>query len=90
MRYAVAFVFMFAAGPAAAELQCAMQNGHLVCDYAAALAADAASSLPVDEATMSLMVPAAYSDANVYDTASDSNSSAALCLYTPLEEAAGC
>jgi hypothetical protein len=90
MRFVFALVFAVSATPALAELECTMQHGRLVCDYAAALAADAASARPVDEATMSLMVPAAYSDANVYDTASDSASVAALCVYAPLEDAAGC
>jgi hypothetical protein len=90
MRFIFAVVLAVSATPALAELECTMQHGRLVCDYAAALAADAAKALPADDATMSLMVPAAYSDANVYDTASDASAAATLCLYTPLEEAAGC
>ncbi len=90
MRFVFALVLAVSATPALADLECAMQHGRLVCDYAKALAADAAASRPVDEAAMSLMVPAAYSDANVYDTASDASASATLCLYAPLEEAAGC
>jgi hypothetical protein len=90
MRFVFALVFAVCATPALAELECSMQHGRLVCDYAAAIAADAVSPRPVDDAAMSLMVPAAYSDANVYDTASDATAAANLCLYTPLEEAAGC
>jgi hypothetical protein len=90
MRFVFALLFAVCATPALADLECTMQHGRLVCDYASALAADAQMSRPVDDATLALLVPATYADANVYDGASDASAAATLCLYTPAEEAAGC
>ena len=86
MRYAVAFAFMFAAGPAAAELQCEMQSGRLVCDYSAALMA-AATTAPEVTAVAATEAPA---DDNPYDRGPDAEAIASLCSAAPEDTAIGC
>lgn len=92
MRYAFACLFVLAAGPAAAELQCEMQNGHLVCDYSAALAADAKQSYPANPAVLTAPVAVAYDgDIAEYDSMTDTAFSDSLCSYTPVDVTApGC
>ncbi len=88
MRYAVAFAFMFGAGPAAAELQCDMQKGRLVCDYSAALAADARQSSQADPELVAALVPGFdQADAAEYDRTTDSAFSEAICSYANTDEA---
>lgn len=86
MRYAVAFVFMFAAGPAAAELQCEMQKGRLVCDYSAALMAAATvapAGIPVSAAEFS-------AEENPYDRGPDAEAIASLCSAAADDATIGC
>lgn len=92
MRYAFACLFALAAGPAAAELQCDIQNGHLACDYSAALAADAQQHVPADPAALTAYEPVAHDgDIGQYDQMTSTAFSATLCSYTPVEEAVpGC